>query len=383
LFADPPWGGVDYKTKPKVGYYKDNVFYDIVDLLVQNEDIARSLIVLRVPHNYEYKKPTFIKFKYDYRFSFVDINNNVPIYDIIVFSVRDINKNEPSIWDQQRLKWDETNVNIFRVPYTTFKYKQISKKKEEELDKELEVQENYARKVRGEFIITELEQSEDQSVNQGVMLDNSEATLLKNFIFFNCIAYGNKQEYFNLDNESNVIIIGDTLGTISIVFSPIFKQIDTKVDSKQSLEKTKNNLEQNNITNVNATLTVDSADIIFIDLLTSKVTENKILSYAGNCKLLVIRFNSSTSKKRFEELFGDVEYMISEIVNNFRFVAIFPTSPYEISQEVTILRNCMEIFRKEYNNYKRTLITKYCNKKTILDIGFGRGGDINKYVKDK
>jgi len=381
LFTNPPWSGVDYKTNPKVGYYKDDKFYDIVDLLVEQEDFVRSLIVLRVPHKYEYKTPNFKRFKYTYRFTFVDVHNNSPVYDIIVFSVRDINKNEPNIWDQQRLKWDETNVNIFRVPYTTFKYKQISKKREEELDNELQVQENYARKVRGEFIITELEKPEDESVNQGVMLDNSEATLLKNFIFFNCIAYGNKQEYFNLDNESNVIIIGDTSGTISIVFSPIFKQIYTKVDSKQSLEKTKNILEQNNITNVNATLTVDSADIIFIDLLTSKVAENKILSYAGNCKLLVIRFNSSTSKKRFEELFGDVEYMISEIVNNFRFVAIFPTSPYEISQEVTILRNCMEIFRKEYNNYKRTLITKYCNKKTILDIGFGRGGDINKYIK--
>jgi hypothetical protein len=381
VFTNPPWSGVDYKTNPKVGYYKDDKFYDIVDLLVEQEDFVRSLIVLRVPHKYEYKTPNFKRFKYTYRFTFVDVRNNSPVYDIIVFSVRDINKNEPSIWHQQRLKWDETNVNIFRVPYNTFKYKQISKKKEEKLDKELEVQETYARKVRGEFIITELEKPEDESVNQGVMLDNSEATLLKNFIFFNCIAYGNKQEYFNLDNESNVIIIGDTLGTISIVFSPIFKQIDTKVDSKQSLEKTKNILEQNNITNVNATLTVDSADIIFIDLLTSKVAENKILSYANRCKLLVIRFNSSTSKKRFEELFGDVEYMISEIINNFRFVAIFPTSPYEISQEVTILRNCMEIFRKEYNNYKRTLITKYCNKKTILDIGFGRGGDINKYVK--
>ena len=120
-------------------------FYDIVDLLVEQEDFVRSLIVLRVPHKYEYKTPNFKRFKYTYRFTFVDVHNNSPVYDIIVFSVRDINKNEPNIWDQQRLKWDETNVNIFRVPYTTFKYKQISKKREEELDNELQVQENYAR----------------------------------------------------------------------------------------------------------------------------------------------------------------------------------------------------------------------------------------------
>lgn len=50
LFMDPPWGGVDYKSKDKIMLYLDEVpIHDVINRLI-NKPI---LIVLKIPNNFD------------------------------------------------------------------------------------------------------------------------------------------------------------------------------------------------------------------------------------------------------------------------------------------------------------------------------------------
>ena len=45
------------------------------------------------------------------------------------------------------------------------------------------------------------------------------------------------------------------------------------------------------------------------------------------------------------------------------------------------IEDSLKLYRKYHNTIKNNLITTYCNKKTILDLGAGQGGDLPKYLK--
>ncbi len=51
-----------------------------------------------------------------------------------------------------------------------------------------------------------------------------------------------------------------------------------------------------------------------------------------------------------------------------------------IAAEENGLKNSLDQMRKFHNLCKRELIESYCNDKSILDIGFGHGGDYKKYL---
>ena len=54
--------------------------------------------------------------------------------------------------------------------------------------------------------------------------------------------------------------------------------------------------------------------------------------------------------------------------------------PFESYKLLELFRP-MNKFRKYHNSIKRDMIKDYCGDKTIIDLGIGRGGDIDKYVK--
>ncbi len=50
IFYDPPWGGVDYKNEPQVGYSYDGKFYNLEDMSKKSfYKVAPELIVFRIP----------------------------------------------------------------------------------------------------------------------------------------------------------------------------------------------------------------------------------------------------------------------------------------------------------------------------------------------
>ena len=68
IFYDPPWGGVDYKNEPQVGYSYGGKFYSIEDMAKKSfYKVPPELIVFRVPMssnvlNSDYKYETSVDF---------------------------------------------------------------------------------------------------------------------------------------------------------------------------------------------------------------------------------------------------------------------------------------------------------------------------------
>ena len=83
IFYDPPWGGVDYKNEPQVGYTYNNKFYTIEDMSKKSfYDVPPELLVFRVPitsnileSDYKYKTTIVFNDMYD-----------KPIYKLIFLS---------------------------------------------------------------------------------------------------------------------------------------------------------------------------------------------------------------------------------------------------------------------------------------------------------
>lgn len=74
--------------------------------------------------------------------------------------------------------------------------------------------------------------------------------------------------------------------------------------------------------------------------------------------------------------------------NKPNYVAVAQDVMHDILNPVTVtnLLNVesetleLKLFRNYHNEIKKNLIADYCNNKQVLDIGFGRGGDIHKYI---
>ena len=83
IFYDPPWGGVDYKNEPQVGYTYNNKFYTIEDMAKKSfYDVPPELIVFRVPMT-----SNILESDYKYKTS-VDFNDSYGkgIYKLIFLS---------------------------------------------------------------------------------------------------------------------------------------------------------------------------------------------------------------------------------------------------------------------------------------------------------
>jgi hypothetical protein len=388
VFADPPWGGINYKEKPEVGYYKDGVFYEISNLLSMYPDFAKELIVLRVPHDYKINKISNFKNKYTFVFS---DHQNIPIYDIVVFSNNTIDKPLKSV------------INVFRVNYKTFKFNKISQIKEKELDRDLKMLEEYQSRLKPTVegnIITKVESkvltffppgpSNIWSVKDITnILHLNDAILLSNFIFHNSLAYGKKQEYFNLSEESTMLDLSPLIGNTDIVLGKVFRNLTVITTNEDEQKVLINNFLEFMALNIevikDVSFTKYNADIIYVDLLVKKVLPSVIKQLKNNCKLLVLRVKSELSNDEINNLFEPTFYLESEIIyNKFKFISIFTTAPEQASVKnysvVKITVSCMEIFRSQYNIAKRSLIETYSANKSVLDIGFGKGGDIFKYI---
>jgi hypothetical protein len=67
-------------------------------------------------------------------------------------------------------------------------------------------------------------------------------------------------------------------------------------------------------------------------------------------------------------------------------IKIYPTIEYkniglnyDYKYGVLYVPKCLNVYRKIHNEIKTHLITEYCNKSRILDLGSGKGGDLFKY----
>jgi hypothetical protein len=391
VFADPPWGGVDYKKDPKVGYYKNGVFFDIMELILNNEQVANKMVVLRVPQNYVHNEVISEKFKHYYRIAFNDVKGKGVVYDIIVLSTTPMVQPLPTF-------------NVFRVPFKQLKYRKITPKEEQKLDAEyIAIEEYILRKHKeetGEVLPSEPEYNirltkfpkgpTGQKISnlEKTLMSEEEATLLKNFIYYDCLSYGDRQvSNFNLNKDSSMFILDKSLGITTTVLYETFKNIDSAVPYGALLEPTKYNLSLYNV-NVDVSsvinLPADSYDVIVLDMRDPRYSEEQLEKRMfRQCKLLVVYVSVEWFHSHLQKILKDKEYLISENLEGYKIVGIFTTTRDERKVEVEITRNCLEIFRKEYNNYKKQLIKEYCERKTVLDIGFGMGGDINKYIHAK
>jgi hypothetical protein len=83
IFYDPPWGGVDYKNEPQVGYTYEGKFYTIEDMAKKSfYNVPPELIVFRVPMT-----STILESDYKYKTT-VDFNDlyGKGIYKLIFLS---------------------------------------------------------------------------------------------------------------------------------------------------------------------------------------------------------------------------------------------------------------------------------------------------------
>lgn len=52
---------------------------------------------------------------------------------------------------------------------------------------------------------------------------------------------------------------------------------------------------------------------------------------------------------------------------------------YDLKYGILYVPKCLNVYRKIHNEIKNHVITEYCNKAKILDLGAGKGGDLFKY----
>jgi hypothetical protein len=83
IFYDPPWGGVDYKNEPQVGYSYNGKFYTVEDMAKKSfYDVPPELIVFRIPMSTDILDTDY---KYKTTVVFNDLYEK-PIYKLIFLS---------------------------------------------------------------------------------------------------------------------------------------------------------------------------------------------------------------------------------------------------------------------------------------------------------
>lgn len=222
--------------------------------------------------------------------------------------------------------------------------------------------------------------------------DESGAKLLVNFILLNSISVGNKQEYFNLRDEITIINMNGFMGVSTIEFSKAFHKVTTFVRTDEEYRINTENVRRHNLKNV-VIVMIDRetnifdyyADVIFADNLGYKLSDITVDKLKKNCHLLVMRIDGNITTEMIDLHYNPSFCLESEIIDGYKFISIF-TSPsifkyHKNIDQVKIQRTCLEVFREQYNKAKRRLINEYSKDRVVLDIGFGKGGDIDKYVR--
>ena len=79
IFFDPPWGGKNYKDLKLI-----NLFLDTIPInQIVKELLSKSIIAIRVPFNYDFKK-LFILISKSYIHSFYKVNGKLSFYLVIL-----------------------------------------------------------------------------------------------------------------------------------------------------------------------------------------------------------------------------------------------------------------------------------------------------------
>ena len=88
IFLDPPWGGVDYITKPQVGLFSsDNMFFIDLPSLISNPLFAKNttMIIIKVPKNYSTYNIKKKRFNYK-RIYYLKTKQGDVLYKLIILS---------------------------------------------------------------------------------------------------------------------------------------------------------------------------------------------------------------------------------------------------------------------------------------------------------
>ena len=115
VFYDPPWGGVNYKNEPQVGYSYNGKFYDL-DVLASKSfyPLPPKILMFRIPVKSEINVTDY---KYRDTIIFMD---NFPIYKVIILS------------DIKPIKEVKDKVIVNRINYKSLKTRVIKELKSEE-----------------------------------------------------------------------------------------------------------------------------------------------------------------------------------------------------------------------------------------------------------
>ncbi len=103
---------------------------------------------------------------------------------------------------------------------------------------------------------------------------------------------------------------------------------------------------------------------------------------------LIKIFDKTNSTSGYESMLNKFENNL-HITSPIKKTPIKANSPKNIipppSQDIVPLQNidCLNSLRKFHLTKKRELILKYTKKEVVLDLGFGRGGDIHSYYEAK
>ena len=109
IFYDPPWGGVDYKNEPQVGYSYNGKFYNLEDMSKKSfYKVAPELIVFRIPISSNILDSDY---KYQTTVIFNDLYGK-PIYKLVFLS--DIKGNDLP-----------TDIKVKRINYKKIEYELV------------------------------------------------------------------------------------------------------------------------------------------------------------------------------------------------------------------------------------------------------------------
>ena len=238
-----------------------------------------------------------------------------------------------------RIRFDKGELEV--------NFKTIVEKTWKDMQNELTLP--YLVKYINKEVIEEIIQEERSKKYKGNKIRN--INLFINFIYLHVLSYGERQELIEYSPRYSMDIL--------------------------------TNFEEDVIKELNKYFTVSDKESN-ITLLDITGEGNVVLKDYFKSDVIVIRVNNEYQLNTF---FGDSIKnkirMIGDLKDGSFIYAIFNKEVivYETNRviDVDIIESCLYNYRKAANEIKRNLINRYCKEKTVLDIGSGKGGDLNKY----
>lgn len=107
-----------------------------------------------------------------------------------------------------------------------------------------------------------------------------------------------------------------------------------------------------------------------------KVSETNYTKYPDNS---ILEFKFNAQKQTWIPILHRKDKVNANIITAFNDIWYAVRDPVSIKEvKKGVFRSCMRPFHNEIKNY---LVQTHMSQKNVLDIGFGAGGDINKYRK--